>query len=105
MEERTLTEAEIPRINDAGADAQEQHALLAVLGAVLGHDDVRGGFADGVRAAYGDVVVADKFDVGVAAGDEGDFLGFAFQDERHEVVEEVDGADDVGFGALDQLLF
>lgn len=86
----------VAHLDHARANAQEEDAVLLVLGAELGCDHVHGGLAGGVEGAGLDVVLVGKVAVGKAAGNDDDFLGIALEDHGHEEMVEVDVADDVG---------
>jgi small ligand-binding sensory domain FIST len=78
------------------ADTHEEHTVLLVLRAELGHNDVHGCLGGGVQSAVFNIEIVDQFEVGVAAGNGDDLLDLAFHDKRKEEVEKVDVANNIG---------
>ena len=90
------TVAKVAHFHHSRAQAEDEHTVFLVLCAELGHDDVHGRLGGGVQGRILDVEIVDEFKVGMTTGDGDDLLGLAFQYKRHEKVEEVDVAGDIG---------
>lgn len=95
-----LTILEASRVHHSRGEGQEEDAVLLVLGAVLGDDQVEGRLAGGVQRPGLDVKIVREGGVRIAGGEEDDLLGLALEDEREEQVGEVDVGDDVDLGQL-----
>lgn len=75
--EHDLTIAAMADVDDTGADTQEEHPVLLVLRAELGHRDIHPGLGDGVQRRRVKVELSHGLHVGVATREVDDLLGFA----------------------------
>ena len=78
------------------ADTHEEHTVFLILRVELSHNDVHGRLGGRIQSTYLNLVIVDQVKVSMTAGNSDDLLGLALHDEREEVVEEVDVADDIG---------
>lgn len=91
------------RLDHPRTYAHEEHAVLGILRAELGYCGVQTGLAYRIGGAKIDVEFRDDVKISLACGESDDLLGFSFEDERCEEVEEVDVADNVDLKILEKV--
>lgn len=100
----TIFELELAHVDHAWADADEEHALVLVLGAVLGRDHVHGCLGGSIQRSSLDIVIANQLNVSHPTGNTDHLLGGTVEDQGQEGVVEVDIAEDVDIQQLVEVL-
>jgi hypothetical protein len=77
----------MPHLHNTRADTYKQHAILLILHAKLGNDDIHSCLGRRVQRADIDLDIVGQVKVGQARGDGDDLLGLALEDLRDEEVE------------------
>ena len=90
------TVAKFAHVHHSGAHTKDEHTVFLVLCAELGHNDVQGRLGGSVQSRTLNVQIVDEVKVGMTTGKGDDLLSLTLQYKRHEEVEEVDVADDIG---------
>jgi hypothetical protein len=92
-----LTAGILSCFNRPWTDAQEQNALIRILGVIFGYGCIQRSLTDRIRAGNLDIVPHGKIVVGKPAGEGNDLFGIAVEDKRHIEVEQVYVAYDIDF--------
>lgn len=90
-------------IHHSWADGQEKNAVLLVLRIELGRDHVQAGLGNSVERSSRELEAVDRIRICQATRDGDDLLDLALEDERDELVVQVDVANHVGLVQLGQL--
>lgn len=103
QEEWLRTVLVVAYIHHSGADGQEENAVLLVLCVELGRDHVQAGLGNCVEGSSRQLEAVDRVWVCQAARNGNDLLDLALEDERDELVVQVDVANHVGLVQFGQL--
>lgn len=84
------------RVNHTRTDTNEQYAVLLKLCLILGRNHVHGRFADRVWSTLINSVLDREIMVRHSRSDGDDFLDVSLENKRHEEVDEVNVAENIG---------